>query len=324
MRLSRASRVPVWLCLLWLLVLGAAQAAEQPTWQQLRAHYDYDAQMPLEVRADEPVARGPVTVQTVRFNSINDETVPATVCVPTQSGKTPVVLFLHGLGGSKSDATTVVAPLLCQMGVAIVSIDAQYHGDRKVEGKDVFSGDIETMIGAFRQTIVDNRRAVDYIASRDDLDSDRVVLVGASMGGIMGSIVAALDERIKGAALIVGGGDLVGLFEGSQIDAAAQLRQQLVDLEPYRGALAFIEPTNFAAHIAPRPLHMINGRDDKIVIASSGQALFEAAREPKQIAWYEGGAMDGHMPPIGLLIRELRGFMQAQGLIATAVQTQPE
>ena len=301
-------------CLVVCAALLCAQAFSAPTWEEVQAFYAYDASAPLDVQLEEPVDNGILTVQTVRFRSVNDEMVPATVSRPKTEGKVPVILFLHGLGGSRADSAKV-APLLAGQGVAIASIDAAHHGDRKAEGGAMFSADVEMMVTGFRQTIIDNRRALDYIASRDDLDAGRVVLVGVSMGGILGSMVASLDERILAPFLIVGGGDLVGILQTSEIGVAREIRQQLEDAAAVREKAAFIEPTNFIANLAPRPLLMLNGRDDKIVPASAAEALYAAAQEPKRIVWYEGGAMEGHMPPFDVLIPMLAGFLKDQGLI---------
>lgn len=306
----------VMLGLLWAVVAPYAEApGAEPSWEELRGFYDYDASMPLDAAEEEVMDRGAMTVRTVRFKSVNEEVVPATLCMPKNAEKAPVILFLHGLGGDRSNGATMPAPFMCPMGFAVLCIDAQYHGERKVEGKEIFSADLDTMVEGFRQSIIDNRRALDYVASREDLDSDRVVLIGASMGAMMGSIVAAVDERVRAAFLIVGGGDWLGLVKGSEIDAAKRVREALGGLEGHRSALAFVEPANFVGHIAPRPVQMLNGKDDKIVPAACAQALFDAARDPKSIVWYNGeGARQGHVPPLDVLFRELRGFLESQVL----------
>ncbi len=285
---SPIRRMVPWLLPALLLLPFVAPADDAPSWEQLQAFYAYDVNLPLD----------------------------ATIVGTEDMG-------VHGLGGSRNDITKIAAPLICPMGIAVMAIDAQYHGDRKIDDRPFLSPDIASVVAAFRQTIIDNRRALDYVAGRDDLDSDRVVLLGLSLGSIMGSIVASLDTRLNGAFLVVGGGDLAGLFAKSQIDDAKRLREELGDMEPFRAALAFVEPVNFAAHIAPRPVVMVNGKDDEIVIADCAQALFDAAKEPKKITWYEGSNMRGHIPPLDLVFRELKAFLVAQNFIVPAAsQTQ--
>ncbi|NSW56509.1 MAG: alpha/beta hydrolase [Armatimonadetes bacterium] len=301
----------------FVLILGlhASVSLAQPTWEQLQAAYAYDHSLPLEPVAEEPVDLGVFTAQTVRFKSVNDQTVPCTVCKPKNVEKPPVILSLHGLGGSRQDVLRIAAPLLCPLGVAIVGIDAQLHGDRKVEGQKILSGGVDATTGAFRQTIIDNMRAVDYIQSREDLDAERVSLLGVSMGGIMGSIVAALDTRIKAACLVVAGGDLVTMFARTAIGDAEEMRAAIGDIGQFRASLAIIEPLNFVGHISPRPLFMVNGRTDKIVPPECGQALFAAAGEPKSIVWYESDNMMGHIPPLDVLLKQVTEFLKSQNLM---------
>lgn len=325
-RYGRMRHLPV-VVLFVSVALLPASAVAQPSWDDLRAFYAYDAALPLNTRAEEPADRIAMTVQAVRFDSPvmaageeargnpTVETVPATLCLPKGGGPWPVILFLHGLGGNRNDAANTLAPFVCPLGIAVLSIDAQHHGERKREGREMFSADMAETVAGLRQSIVDNRRALDYIASHPGLDAARVVLIGASMGGIMGSIVTAVDTRVNAAQLIVAGGDWETLVGRSEIEAARTVRAAIGDIAPYSEALAFVEPVNFAPHISPRPVHMLNGRDDRIIPAACGQALFDAAREPKHIVWYDGGAMDGHLPPLSLLFSEVYGFLQGQGLV---------
>ena len=130
-------------------------------------------------------------------------------------------------------------------------------------------------------------------------------------------LVAAVDKRVRGALLLVAGGDLMTLLGGSAIEGAEQIRERFGDLTPYAGELAFIDPANFGGHISPRRLVMLNGKNDQIVPPECGRALYDAAREPKEIVWFEGGASGGHIPPLVLTIQQLRGFLTSEGLLPT-------
>lgn len=304
------------LAAVWVIcaALLCAQTFAAPTWDDLQAFYSYDRAAPLQVQAEEPVDNGILTVQTLHSHSVNDAIVPMTICRPKADGRVPVILFLHGLGGSGADAAKI-APLIVGQGVALVSIDAAHHGERKTDGGAVFSSDLGMMVDAFQQTVIDNRRALDYIATRDDLDANRVVLIGVSMGGIMGSIVASVDDRIIAPFLIVGGGDLIGILQSSKIGVAEEIRAQVGDLSPLREGAQFVEPTSFIGHLSPRPLLMLNGRDDQIIPSAAAEALYSAAKDPKRIVWYDGGAMEGHVPPLDVVIPLLAEFLKQHGLL---------
>ena len=52
-------------------------------------------------------------------------------------------------------------------------------------------------IECLRQDVYDSLRAIDYLVSRPDIDTDRLGTIGLSMGSTMAWWVAALDTRIK-------------------------------------------------------------------------------------------------------------------------------
>lgn len=295
-----------------LLLCAAAQA--QLEWKHLQAFYAYDQALPLDATSTVVSGSAQTVAEEITFHSTAGETVSAMLYRPASAAPAPVVLFLHGLGGDRTNVS-LLAPFLCPAGIAALSIDAQFHGKRKVEGREIISSDLLLTLQGFRQSIVDNRRALDYIATRPELDASRVYLIGASMGGIMGSMVAALDERIRAALLVVGGGDLATMLSSSQIAEARETRGILDDLEPFKPLLDLIEPTRFVAHISPRPLWMLNGSHDQIIPPACAQALFDAALEPRHIEWYDSTAQAGHIPPIPVLARKLREFLAAEGLI---------
>lgn len=51
----------------------------------------------------------------------------------------------------------------------------------------------------------DLRRTVDYLATRDDVDMDRLGYLGISWGGAVAPVMLATEDRIKAAVIIVGG-----------------------------------------------------------------------------------------------------------------------
>ncbi len=278
------------------LVVPIRFAAAQ-SWDELRAVYDYDAAAPLDANVSSVEEAGPLTYERLSFAGNDGERVPVLLMRPTGAERPPCALFLHGLGGDK-DQARLVAALLAPHGIAVLAIDARLHGDRAPdEGPDeaTLAGNFFATGGPLVRTVIDNRRAIDYIAGRDDLDAQRIVVVGASMGAILGSVLSAVDERVDAAALIVGGGDWATLLATSEHPLAVRLREA-----GGKGALAArVDPVNFVGHISPRPVLMVNGTTDAIIPAACAEALHAAAGEPKEIIWYEGGHVG--MPPQTLM-----------------------
>jgi dienelactone hydrolase len=92
---------------------------------------------------------------------------------------------------------------LLASGFAVLSLDAQYHGER------VANNDFESPTGLLDkgwfvsvrdmmiQTTIEYRRAIDYLESRSEIDTSKIGIVGYSMGGIMIFHLSAVDPRVK-------------------------------------------------------------------------------------------------------------------------------
>ncbi len=121
---------------------------------------------------------------------------------------------------------------LCRRGYVVISIDAFYFGERRTIFDDMAGGvpaeredysveDVRRLnrrSGQGEETLVkslfwagltwqglvhwDDIRTVDYLASRPDVDEERIGCVGISMGGDRTDYLAGLDERIRCAVSV--------------------------------------------------------------------------------------------------------------------------
>jgi len=303
---SLAQGAAIWLSLVLLLV-ALTPALSAPSWEQLRTYYDYDAALPLNVKELQTTVLGECEKTTFTFAATDGSTVPAVLFLPSGQPSQSLVLFLHGLGGSKDDARPM-ANMLCPQNVAVLAIDARGHGDRKQAEARLIPADLNRFRQNVIDTIVDNRRALDCVANRTDLNPDRIVLVGVSMGGIFGSILSAVEPRIDAAALLVAGGRWDILLGSLQHSEARQLRSNGVLPTTIRSQMAAVEPVNFVGHIAPRPVFFANGQFDTIVTPPSAQALHDAAGQPRQIRWYQAG----HIGAVVQCIPDLADWLRSQ------------
>ncbi len=152
---------------------------------------------------------------------------------------------------------------------------------------------------------------VDYLASRADVSGHRIFLVGSSLGAPAVVIAGAVDARPVAVIALYGGGNIGSLathtlqhgerdgFPGWQ--AAILARTLALFLTP-------LEPTRYAARIAPRHFLMVNGADDSLIPRANVNALFEAAREPKDIIWVQSEHVQ---PDEKELIRAVSGKIAA-------------
>jgi len=277
---------------------------DECTRQAYLEFYEYDRDYPFEVEVAEAEDKGSYLSHQVKFESVHDEFVPAIYVRPKGKGPYPGLVFLHGRGGSKRDIRDL-APLITEAGYAGIAIDCQYHGDRNPRGKNIYSEYAHNNREAAIQTVIDGRRAVDFLQSRDEVDRSRIGLLGGSMGGIFGTLLAAVEKRITASVLLVAGGDWKMLASKSQHPDARALRKKDVDMDSFARILAPIDPLNFVDLISPRPVLFQLGKLDDIVPAETGRLLFEAAKEPKEVDWYDSG----HGLPLGLVVPRVMSWL---------------
>lgn len=129
--------------------------------------------------------------------------------------------------------------------------------------------------------------AAQYLYTREDVDPDRVTIVGVSLGVPFAVAVAATDRRLAGAALLHGGGDVSTLFSSAYGDRMPAWLAGATGTA-VEWMVAPLEPTRYVGSIAPRPVLMVNATGDAIVPTESVEALYAAAREPKRLVWLEG------------------------------------
>lgn len=259
--------------------------------------YQYDKKLPLNAKEEKVKETEDYIQYHIIYESIHDKEVTALLTLPKKvKPPYPTILWQHGAGDSKEvDYILLGTEKMIEFGFAVLSIDSEYHGERKVdkEGKNLISEiadnpalitEIPNYICTFRdmfiQTVVDLRRAIDYLEERGDIDQEKIGYVGASMGAIMGVVLAGIDNRVKGVISIVGGGGFLETYP-------------LVKAFPQALALLpLADPIYYVDRISPRPLLMINGLKDSIVPEKTAEALFNAAKEPKEIFWFESGHQD--------------------------------
>ncbi|MEW6202960.1 MAG: alpha/beta fold hydrolase [bacterium] len=303
-------------CFIFILVSACCilYAAQDESGEFL-VRYAYKQTLPLNTDEKLVLNEDLFKMYDIYYDSINGERVPATLTVPKKTAPPfPCIIVQHGYGGDREFSKIVTVPLIMS-GFATIAIDAEYHGERREKGKDIFSLDLDSDAAALHQTVIDLRRTVDYLQTRADIDPKRIGYIGFSMGGFLGSIFCGVEERMKTCILVVAGGDWRLVVENSQISPAIEMRKYIlgnnIPIEQLLGKMAYVDPVNFVGYISPRPVLFLNGRSDTIVPPVSTDALYAAAKEPKKIIWYDRipGDPTGHIvPPFEVLGESTKWF----------------
>ena len=121
-----------------------------------------------------------------RFRIIGfDEDIPGLAAHRPAGPSGKLMLFLHGLGGSKEDVLYFKA-FVEKFGFSIMAVDARGHGGRKLDLEKIRP---ELLIEYLGKTIVDNRLAIDIAFRNHWVKEGKLILAGASMVGILGGVV---------------------------------------------------------------------------------------------------------------------------------------
>jgi len=192
---------------------------------------------------------------------------------------------------------TSVASELVRHGYVVIVIDAFYWGERRMlldedpasyrDPRTMTKADVsdfnrrswesEQLVARSLFTagitwpgvlLWDDIRTVDYLASRPEVDPQRLGCVGLSLGGYRSFMLAALDPRIK-----------VAVDAGWMTSFASQIRRHVVNTVGLTfhiaGLYRYLDLPDLAALIAPRALLVFNGSKDALFAPEGVRAAFE-------------------------------------------------
>jgi len=182
-------------------------------------------------------------------------------------GKTAkgTVVFSHGNAGSVGHHLGFVI-WLAEAGYNVLMYD--YRGFGKSEGSVDRRGMVDDVKAAFA-----------YATQRKDLDANRLVSYGHSLGGAK-SVTALGETPVKGLRAVVIDGAFAS-YQAMVLSIGGRLAKSLVTDE--------LAPKNFVEKLSPVPLLVVHGVRDEIVPISQGRQLFESARQPKTLFEVEAG-----------------------------------
>ncbi|MDD5194961.1 MAG: alpha/beta hydrolase [Candidatus Omnitrophica bacterium] len=175
------------------------------------------------------------------------------------------LLYCHGNAGNMYHRLHKVK-FFHEMGVNFFIFD--YRGYGKSTGRPSESG-----------LSKDAQAAYDYLISRNDVDKNKIVVYGKSLGG---PIAADLCNRRQACALIL---------EGSFATVALRA-QQLYPFLPMKFLITQKYDTVAKVNNLRIPKLIVHGRADAVINFQHGEVLFSAAPEPKQFLPFEGGHND--------------------------------
>ena len=125
----------------------------------------------------------------ITFHNRYGITLAADLYIPKNaSGKLPAIAVSGPFGAVKEQASGLYAQTLAERGFLTIAFDPSFTGESGGQPRSVASPDINTE---------DFSAAVDYLAARDDVDAERIGILGICGFGGFAINAAAMDTRIK-------------------------------------------------------------------------------------------------------------------------------
>lgn len=159
----------------------------------------------------------------VTFKNRYGITLAADLYVPEDAeGKWPAIAVSGPFGAVKEQASGLYAQTMAERGFLTLAFDPSFTGESGGEPRYVASPDINTE---------DFSAAIDYLIMRDDVDPERIGIIGICGWGGFALNAAAIDTRIKASVAStmydISRCTANGYFDAMDADARYELRRQL-------------------------------------------------------------------------------------------------
>ena len=164
-----------------------------------------------------------VVHEKVTFRNRYGITLAADMYIPKNAkGKLAAIAVSGPFGAVKEQSSGLYAQTLAERGFLTIAFDPSYTGESGGQPRYVASPDINTE---------DFSAAVDFLSTRDDVDPERIGILGICGWGGMALNAAAMDTRIKATVTStmydMSRVNANGYFDAMDADQRYELRRQL-------------------------------------------------------------------------------------------------
>lgn len=204
----------------------------------------------------------------------------------------PVIVLLPISGGEFF--TRHLADYFAQNGFGVLR-----YGNQPVTMKIEASGmaAIEEIKEKVRHYLIDIQMGLDWLLSNPGVDRKHIGLLGISEGAIVGSLVAATNRNIHAGVLILGGGNLSGIFLSSREEGLIKVRKKILEtndisIENFQqqigSALSVIDPLTYANCIRSSTTLLIDALLDRVIHPRYANQLWKKMGRPARIRLLSG------------------------------------
>ena len=221
---------------------------------------------------------GEYTCEKFQFDNGAGAMVPGYLLLPKNvPGKAPAILYCHWHGGEydigkeelfqSRHTPEAPGPAFAKRGFVVLAIDAYCFGERNGQGPggpaekgsagEMTASKFNLWVGRtlWGMMLRDDLMALDYLASRPEVDARRIGVTGMSMGATRSWWLMALDERIRTGVAVACLTRYQNLIEHEELKAHG-----IYYFVP--NLLNHFDTEAVVALLAPRPVLLMNGDQD--------------------------------------------------------------
>jgi dienelactone hydrolase len=227
-----------------------------------------------------PLASHPIERVEIPFQGVS---LPGLLHFPSnrKQGKLPCVISTDGMDGFKEQLVPVYGDKFLERGMAVLAFDGPGQGEccrRK----------IRCTTDNFARA---GKAVMDYLVKRPEIDPARIGLTGISMGSFWATQVAAAEDRLKAAAVMLFCHEpgMNAIFNM----AAPTFKERYMWMAGYDNEDEF---DKFAQALTLKgvgskikcPFLMVGGEDDELSPVKHSYDLYDEIAAPKKIVVYQG------------------------------------
>lgn len=208
--------------------------------------------------------------------------------LPSGPGPHPTVVVFPIRAGNHV-VSEALAKALVNRGYAAIWLERR----RSLFGEDDdrAPGDFEAFAADLGNFVIDARRLIGWLATRPEVDRERIAVAGVSLGGILAANTLAQEPLARAGFFVMAGGGLPEILRDSQDGDLVQFRERAFEAKLFtdgedlarqaRPHTDPIDPLTWADRIAPEQVLLISARFDQVIAPERTEALWRALGRPR-------------------------------------------
>lgn len=275
--------------LLFILITMVSVSCLGQNINDLRNMFDYDKGEDLDFKIVNTKDTLQGTIQEITFNGVNALKITGCLVLPKQKLREfPVVIFLNDASQSRN-LLLPQALNLASNAFASLLIDALPNRPEMYRMTFRNFSEPRKDLVAYKQAVLDIRRAVDLLEQHPRIDRNRIAFIGSGNGAMSGAIVSGLEARIN-TYILMGCSpcyscELRSSNEPKIVKARSLLTQE--QITQYELSLKVLNPSNYLPYHRKTLVFFQFAHADPYFDEKASKELFQITDEPKCQKFYK-------------------------------------